>query len=119
MRYCSLAAILLSWLLACASTKGTNSPGQSPNALTAAEISASTARNAFEAVDLLRPQWLRTRGGSYLPVVYLDNTKYGEIDALRNIPAANVAEMQYMSSSDATTRFGTGHVGGAILVKTK
>lgn len=119
MRYYSLAALLLMLLLACASTTETNSARQSTNTLTAAEIAASTARSAFEAVDLLRPQWLRTRGGTYLPAVYLDNTKYGEIDALRNIPAANIAEMQYLSSNDATTRFGTGHVGGAILVKTK
>ncbi len=118
MRYYS-PALLLILLWACASTTGTNSARQSPNTLTADEIAASTARSAFEAVDLLRPQWLRTRGGPYLPAVYLDNTKYGEIEALRNIPAANIAEMQYLSSNDATTRYGTGHVGGAILVKTK
>jgi hypothetical protein len=105
--------------MACASTTGTKSPRRSTNILTAEEIASSTAKDAFEVIDLLRPQWLRTRGGPYLPVVYLDNTKYGEVESLRNIPAANIAEIRYLSANEATTLYGTGHIGGAIVVKVK
>jgi hypothetical protein len=119
MRYACLLFLSAIILIACASATGTKSPRRSTNVITAEEIASSTARDALEVVDLLRPQWLRTRGGPYLPIVYLNNAKYGEIDALREIPAANVAEVRYLSANEATTLYGTGHIGGAIAVKLK
>lgn len=89
-----------------------------------AEITAlSAVANAWDAVQRLRPQWLRGRGltsvsnaeGS-LPVVYLNNARLGDIDALRSIEAAAVLEMRFVRASDATTRWGTGHAGGVIEV---
>jgi hypothetical protein len=38
---------------------------------------------------------------------------------LRQVRAQNIATMEFMGPSDATTRFGTGHVGGAILIVTR
>jgi len=35
------------------------------------------------------------------------------------VQTINIAEIRFMSSSEATTFFGTGNAGGAIMVKTK
>lgn len=120
---CFLTAILF---IACAASKETQSPRRSHNLITGEEIAASTARDAFEAVQLLRPDWLIPRGvasirspQASMPVAYLENNKLGEIENLRTIPALDIAEIRFISSHDATTLFGTGHVGGAIMVKTK
>jgi hypothetical protein len=113
--------------LACASSKETTTERRSNYLITAEEIAASSARNAFDAVQLLRPNWLRMRGaaGSTLrgetiaPVVYSDNVRLGGMENLSGIAAADIATIEYLSARDATTRFGTGHAGGAILVKSK
>jgi len=41
------------------------------------------------------------------------------VDNLRGIPAASIGEISFMNPRDATTRFGTGHAGGAIMVKSQ
>jgi hypothetical protein len=53
------------------------------------------------------------------PVVYLDGVRVGTLDELRRLRADAVAEMEYLSPSDATNRFGTNHDTGAILVTTR
>jgi hypothetical protein len=101
----------------CASTSGTQTPRRSANVITAEEIAASTAKDAAEAINLLRPQWLTTRGVSL--ALYLNNSRVTDPAIVQTIPATNIAEIRYLSSSEATTFFGTGNMGGAILVKTK
>lgn len=121
--FCFLAAL---FLVACASSTGTQSPRRSTNLITAEEIAASTARDAFEVVQLLRPAWLVTRGiaspnnpRSNVPAAYINNSRLGDIENLRNVSALSIAEIRLLSPNDATTLYGTGHVGGAIMVKTK
>jgi hypothetical protein len=121
--FCLLAAL---FLVACATSTGTKSPRRSTNLITAEEIAASTARDAFEVVQLLRPAWLVTRGiaspnnpRSNVPAAYINNSRLGDIENLRNVSAMSIAEIRLLSPNDATTLYGTGHVGGAIMVKTK
>jgi hypothetical protein len=113
-------AILL--LCGCASTSGTQSPRRSTNVITAEEIAGTTAKDAVEAINLLRPQWLTSRGVSSAVTItmglYLNNSRVDE-NVLHGIPANNIAEIRFLSSSEATTYFGTGNMGGAIMVKTK
>lgn len=96
--------------------------------LTLEEIrgSRTSESNAFELIQKMRPEYLRSRGSSSLrdatpatAVVYVDDIRYGELDALRTMSADQVFQIQYLSASDATTRFGTDHLGGAILITTK
>jgi hypothetical protein len=96
-----------------------------PDVITAAEIAErSDLQNAYEAVQRLRSAWLRTRDigtptrGPAPIVVYIDGIKANALDDLRNIPVSMVVEMQKLSASDATTRYGTDHMSGAILVTT-
>jgi hypothetical protein len=82
--------------------------------------------SAYDLIAHLRPEYLRNRGVSTFRAgvpttasVYLNGAKYGELDALKSLDAAIVVQIQYLSASDAATRFGTDHAGGAILVTTR
>ena len=84
--------------------------------------------NALQVIEKLRPQMLRSRGtGSPTdatgetsqPKVYVDNVAYGGVSTLTNLNAAQIREIQFFRSGDATTRWGTGHMGGVILVTMK
>jgi hypothetical protein len=69
---------------------------------------------------MLRPRYLTTRrsDADIAPVVYLNNLRLGTPDQLSTMPADGVTEVRWLSAIDATTRYGTGHAGGAILVFT-
>jgi hypothetical protein len=49
-------------------------------------------------------------------VVYVDQTRMGGPSTLAQIPITDVKEIQYLSATDATQRYGTGHGAGAIIV---
>jgi hypothetical protein len=90
---------------------------------------ARDATNALQIIEQLRPQMLRSRGTSSLapgatsedglPRVYVDDIAYGNLNSLSNVAALQIREIRFLSSRDATTRWGTGHAGGVILVTTK
>ena len=70
----------------------------------------------------LRPTMLRPRGTSssqYQVVAYMDDVKLIDLNGLSTIPSERVKEIRYINSRDATTRWGTGHGSGVILVLTK
>ena len=107
----------------------TASVRRSANVITAAELQNTTARNLRDAVQQLRPQWLRSRGvtsmggtartggqGAAL-AVYLDNTRFGGVESLQNLSPQGVIELRYLDAGEATSRFGTGHTMGAIVIK--
>jgi len=80
----------------------------------------------YDLIAQLRPEYLRSRGSNTLrnltpptAIVYLDGVKYGSLDQLRSMSADHISQVQYLSASNATTRFGMDHTGGAILVTTK
>lgn len=116
-----LALSLAAMVIAAASPAEAQKPKRNPDVITAEEIAARTdIQTAYDAVRRLRGGMLRTRpGGSSDPIwVYVDNIKAGDLDALENILASRVYEIRKFSASDATTRFGTGHTNGVILVTT-
>lgn len=113
-----LAAPLV--LAACAAATQWGGSLRDPNRLTAIEIQAVSAHSALDAVRQLRAVWLRgRRSSSVAPVVYVDNVRMGGPAVLERIWIQNVSELWFMSGLDATTRYGTGHTGGAILVFTR
>lgn len=112
-----LLLTLVIFLPACASSSGTSGGGPR-DTITRADITASSATTAYEAVRLLRPAFLRSRGGS-APVLYVDGVYRGDLRGMEQIPAATVQEIRYLDSTDATMRYGTGHTGGAVLVTTQ
>ena len=109
---------------------GTASARIERDVIAEAEIStrASDAANALQVIQKLRPQMLRTRGlaspmdrtgETVQPRVYVDNIDYGNLSTLSNVNASQIREIRYINSRDATTSWGTGHMGGVILILTK
>jgi hypothetical protein len=109
---------------------GGRSTSRQPDVIAESEIvsRASDAANALQIIQKLRPQMLTTRGlGSPTdikgettrPKIYVDNISYGDLGSLQNIAANQIREIRFLNSRDATTQWGTGHMGGVILVTTK
>lgn len=103
------------------------------------ELAASSATNAYEAVQSLRPNWLIIRGvhnftetgglsggersltatpGTPQIRTYLDWATLGEVEHLRQIPMLDIQSIQFLSPAQAALRFGAGHTHGAIVVLT-
>lgn len=114
---------------ACASGGRQPAATTNGNVISTSEIARSSATNALELIQRLRPQFLSTRGavhgnpttaGNRLErvdlVVYLNESRLGGSDQLRDIPTAEIREIRYFSAADATTKWGTGHTAGAIQV---
>ena len=110
-------------LAGCASSGGggggDDAPRGSSNRIIFEELQPLQQLDAYMAVQRLRPLWLRPRGGNTAQVLVDGNRQAGGLEALRRLRTSDIQEMRYMSSGDATTRFGTGFDGGAILITTR
>lgn len=80
---------------------------------------------AFQVVQRFKSQWLRPRGqgtptnpGPEFPQVFIDEMYYGDIDSLSRFNSTNIDNIQFISATDATTRYGTGYMGGIIRINT-
>lgn len=108
-------------LIGCAS--GAASPDGAPRGnsrlIVESELVGLQSDDAYTAIQRLQPQWLRSRSGA-APVVIVDGTRQQVgLSILRSIRTSELQELRYLSASDATTRYGTGFDGGAILLTTK
>ena len=133
--------------LACAATalsaqSGTKARNTSDRILFE-ELQGSRANNLYDLVESLRPQWLRinehqtvrtkkvettmTAHGRTATVevidepeiiVYVNNTRLGTRESLRELPVVAVTSLEFVSPTKATLRWGGGHIHGAIIVHT-
>jgi len=114
------AALAVTPIAACASSGGSSDrPRRDPNVLTREELAAEPRGTLLQVVERLRPNWLRSRnlaGSNNLPRVHVDGSPQGSVEMLRSIQVQDVRRLEFMSGPDATTRYGTGYVGGVILV---
>jgi hypothetical protein len=92
------------------------------NVITSVEILPGMS-SAYDVVRNRRPEWLHARGTlpsdagrPALPLVYLEGISYGDCETLKSIAASSIAELRFLDARDATTRFGSGHTSGIILV---
>jgi len=119
-----------------------------PELITTAEIEAANFRDAYEIVQRLRPNWftkarasssgslsgtqvsgsggsmsgVQSGSGGGTLVVYLDNTRMGGTDALRDMSASAIASLQYMDAATATAKLpgiGSTVVSGAIVATSR
>jgi hypothetical protein len=96
------------------------------NLLTSEELLAKDFTNVYEALQALRPFWLRARGPSRMdpsgqaPTVkiYLDNVALGTVDELRVLSVRTIRRLSFMTGPDAQARYGVGHENGAIVIET-
>ena len=91
--------------------------------VTEEELASVGDRSAYEALQQLRPAFLRSRDpqttSNPTPKavdVYVDGGRTEGLEALRGIRASAVKEMRFYEPQDANTKFGTGHNGGVIAV---
>lgn len=120
-----LGAVLV--LAACASTGGsrTSSSGGSNGAVISSELLRTEGgKSLHDVIRQHRPQWLTRRGMTSINneggiVVYVDGNRMGGLEVLRNIAAETVESARHLSAGEATTRFGTGHAHGAIVIVTR
>jgi len=94
--------------------------------ITAEEIHDVYAMDAYEAVRLLRPQWLVPRppniigqNPSEVLAVYLDDSRLGGIEQLRGLNTFDIGSIRFVGTAEATTRWGVGNPYGAIQVVTR
>jgi hypothetical protein len=88
------------------------------NLLSHAEI--ADFPDSYQAVWVLRPQWLLGRSERLRPVVYLDGVLMADLEVLRGLPPRSVAELRFLSVAEAAGgRYGAGSVGGVLVVTTK
>ena len=109
-------ALLLPLLLlqsGCASSR-TSRPqrDRDPNLITREELSDLPTGTAYDAVERLRPNWLRSRSSTVgrsgqgevnMPAVFADDVYYGPVDVLGRFDIEAVEEIEYLSARDATT----------------
>jgi hypothetical protein len=96
------------------------------NVITAPELSRSRAANTYDAIRRVRPELLRTREPGTLlyftnrnPVVAIDHTLVGGVEALRAMPADEVVRIEYVSAWQAAKKYGHGFENGIVLVTTR
>jgi hypothetical protein len=106
---------------------------QSLYQISRAEIDAENTQfaTAYDLVKALRPTMLVTRDiapplpPSAVPWqrrgirIVLDGQDFGGVESLTMIPATTVLDVRWLSPLDATTRYGTGHTNGAIVITTR
>ena len=89
------------------------------NLLTTTELAGSLDRTIYEAIQLLRGQWLRRTGfRNDFPAVIVDNQTF-DLDYLESMRADLVETIRFVSPSDATVRWGAGYPSGVIEVRTR
>lgn len=111
-------------LVSCAAGTASGGPRGNSSLITTEELEDARrdAQNLYAVIERLRPNWLRTRGSTLReridPVVYVDGHRYGELESLLQIALVAVLEVRWISPSEATFQYGTGHAGGIIAVST-
>jgi hypothetical protein len=124
------SAVLLSLafvsLTACITT-GSGPAGSLRGTITEAEIAESGMLNAYDVVRRLRPRWLEVRGGRSLTMgtsvlAYYDNSRFGDVEALRQISVSEIHSIEYLDGAQASAQLpgiGSEHVAGAIVVRSR
>jgi hypothetical protein len=122
VRYVAILLAVTGCLCACSSGTGGGARPQR-NVITAEEMTAANVTYAYEAVEQLRPQWLTWRPSRsvtnptpLLPVVFLDNNYYGDLDELWTLVVSEIREIRFLDDREAVYRYGTKYNSGIIQV---
>ena len=104
-------------------------PRTDRSVITADDLRASRETSLYNAIQRLRPDWLRTRGatslgggttsqGSDAINVYMDQQRLGTVEVLKSMALTAASSLRFYSAADAQMRFGTGNPNGAIQIVT-
>jgi hypothetical protein len=98
-------ALLILGCLGCASTMPSGSvTSANSDVVTRDELIASGAGDLYQAVERLRPLWLRSRGSRSLTsdteiAVLRDGSYFGPVESLRSIPANQAFRLEYVDAA--------------------
>jgi hypothetical protein len=124
----------LFYLLTLAAMVGCATTGPNPNSgvpggndrtvITESELQSVPSSNLYEALEKLRPNFLRSRGAMSIsgtstnefPAVYIDGRHYGDITSLKTIVTNQVGTVKYYDPASAGARFGMINASGVIDV---
>lgn len=122
-RAVAAAALVVLVGAACAGRKSADQGAarSNRNVITHEQIVQQNFRTALDAVQALRPNWLRTRGADSFQsptqvIVYLDNVRMGGVDQLATITPSNIASITHFDGVQASGRWGLDHGAGVIQV---
>ncbi len=126
MRTLTLALLLaLTPAWGCVSTKSPHADGSESagNRITFEQLQALPPGSAYDAVQALHMNWLRSHGSTFTsstgrttPEIFVNGLPFGSLESLHQIGIETILEMRYTSASDATTRYGTGYTAGIIEI---
>jgi hypothetical protein len=107
----------------CGARQGAGSAGGDRTVITSAQIQEGGFRTALEAVETLRRTWLIERPDGLTTQrevqVYLDNSRLGGIQSLRQISTNDIESIRYIDAATAINRWGVDHSQGVIMVITR
>ncbi len=118
-------ALTVATLLVACALSGSSRAGGSENVLTYDELVATNETDLFNAIQSLRPRWLRPRGLTSVSevtvvTVFFDGSPRGDTSGLRGMQLTDIASVTYLSLSDAMFRFGTmAGSGGTLDIETR
>ena len=91
--------------------------------LTQQQLAATNSADVYAALELLRPEWLTTRGPSSLtnatpaaPSVFMNGQLLGRVEALREMRVMDVSQVRFWPTGPAAAKFGMGHPRGVIEI---
>jgi hypothetical protein len=118
-----IAVTAIGSLTACAMTPAGEGASQRNRSITAEELSASSSQMVYEALELLRPSWMSSRGvisatnsEEARANVYQNGVRVGDLEYLRQVYVVDVAELRYWPPGEASARFGMGNPRGVIEI---
>ena len=84
-----------------------------------AQLEQLAGRSAWDAVERFNRRWLNARRGGVYARVVIDGTSRRDINVLSQMSTDGVESLRFLSSGEATTKYGTGFPGGVIEVTTR
>jgi len=122
----SFTILMVAAGVACASAGTGSGSSRDSSILTADEVAATHESNAYDAINQVRPLWLKTRGqtsintgSSPYATVFVDGQYFGDLGSLRQLITAQIKQIRYFNGPNAVTRFGMQYGSGAIEVTTR
>jgi hypothetical protein len=105
-------------------SRGVSAESRDRTVLTQVQFGDHQFNTAFDAIESLRSNWLKTRGTDSFQNpsqvrVYLDNSSLGDTASLRTIAINTISYIRFFDGVQATARWGLDHGGGVIYVSTR
>ena len=115
------AVLVLAAVTACAMAPGPGT-GSNRNSVGSEELAATNSQTVYEALELIRPEWMTARGSvsaggpDATANVYMYGARVGTLDYLREVYVIDVTELRFWPAGEAGARFGMGNPRGVIEI---